>query len=43
MDAGVTDLRGDVIIEGAGHWIQQERPVDVNGALLAFLSGLDPR
>ena len=24
-------------IEGAGHWVQQERPDDVNRILLAFL------
>jgi pimeloyl-ACP methyl ester carboxylesterase len=29
-----------MIIEGAGHWIQQERPDDVNQALLDLLSGL---
>jgi pimeloyl-ACP methyl ester carboxylesterase len=33
----VTDHRGDVLIEGAGHWVQQERPSEVNGALLEFL------
>jgi pimeloyl-ACP methyl ester carboxylesterase len=26
-----------VMIEGAGHWIQQERPERVNAALLEFL------
>lgn len=24
-------------VEGAGHWIQQERPDEVNAALIAFL------
>lgn len=28
-------------IEGAGHWVQQERPAEVNDALLGFLSDLD--
>ncbi len=37
MDRWYTDLRDKVIIEGAGHWIQQERPAEVNAALLAFL------
>jgi pimeloyl-ACP methyl ester carboxylesterase len=32
----------EVMIDGAGHWIQQERPDDVNTALLSFLSGLEP-
>jgi pimeloyl-ACP methyl ester carboxylesterase len=27
----------EVMIEGAGHWLQQERPNDVNAALLEFL------
>ena len=31
----------EVIIEGAGHWIQQERPDEVNAALLDFLAGLE--
>ncbi|MDQ1394894.1 MAG: hypothetical protein QOG64_153 [Acidimicrobiaceae bacterium] len=34
------DLRDVVIIPGAGHWTQQERPDEVNQALLAFLGGL---
>lgn len=32
-----TDNRGDLLLEGAGHWIQQERPDEVNAALLEFL------
>jgi len=41
MDALVPDLRGKVLIEGAGHWTQQERPEQVNAALLGFLRELD--
>ena len=37
MDKWVTDMRGKVIVEGAGHWVQLERPADVNEALLGFL------
>jgi pimeloyl-ACP methyl ester carboxylesterase len=37
----LTDLRGHIVLEGAGHWVQQERPEDVNAALLAFLGSLD--
>ncbi len=41
----VTDLvKGDyreVLLEGAGHWIQQERPKDINEELIGFLSGLE--
>jgi len=33
----------EVIIDGAGHWVQQERPEEVNAELLDFLSGLELR
>jgi pimeloyl-ACP methyl ester carboxylesterase len=38
MPASVPLLRDIVLIEGAGHWIQQERPDEVNAALLRFLA-----
>ena len=41
MDAFVADHRGTVLVDGAGHWVQQERPAEVNAALLDFLAGLD--
>ena len=31
------NYRGDVMIEGAGHWTQQEAPDEFNAALLAFV------
>ena len=31
------NLRQKLIIDGAGHWIQQERPAEVNAALIEFL------
>ena len=37
MQGRVTDLRVE-IIEGAGHWIQQERSDEVNAALLALFA-----
>jgi pimeloyl-ACP methyl ester carboxylesterase len=37
MDEWVTDMRGKVFIEGAGHWVQMERPAEVTEALLGFL------
>lgn len=37
----VTGEYRELMIEGAGHWIQQERPDDVNAALLDFLSRLE--
>jgi pimeloyl-ACP methyl ester carboxylesterase len=36
------DLRGKALIEGAGHWNQQEAPEQTNAALLDFLAGLEP-
>ena len=32
----VPDLRRKLLLEGAGHWIQQERPAEVNAALIEF-------
>ena len=32
-----------MIVEGAGHWVQQEKPDEVNGALLDFLDQLQRR
>jgi pimeloyl-ACP methyl ester carboxylesterase len=40
MRSGLADLRVELMIEGAGHWIQQERPAEVNTALTGFLDGL---
>jgi pimeloyl-ACP methyl ester carboxylesterase len=36
MNGRVTDLRS-TMVEGAGHWLQQERPDEVNRGLLALL------
>jgi pimeloyl-ACP methyl ester carboxylesterase len=41
MDGHLDDHRGTVLVEGAGHWVQQERPDEVNAALLTFLDSLD--
>lgn len=35
-----SDLRANVMVAGAGHWVQQERPKEVSRALIAFLDGL---
>jgi pimeloyl-ACP methyl ester carboxylesterase len=37
MDGWLCDHRGTIIVDGAGHWVQQEKPDIVNGALLEFL------
>ena len=33
----VPNLKDLVLVPGAGHWVQQERPAEVNAALLKFL------
>ena len=40
MKNEVPDLRGAFVLEGCGHWTQQERPREVNEHLLAWLKSL---
>lgn len=40
LPAFVPDLRGKVLIPGAGHWNQQEAPAETNAALVEFLTKL---
>ena len=37
MDGHVEDHRGTVLVDGAGHWVQQEKPDEVNDALVSFV------
>lgn len=37
------DHRSSLILDGAGHWIQQERPQEVNAALIPFLDDVTHR
>ncbi len=37
MDGWLDDHRGTVIVDGAGHWVQQEKPAEVNEALIDFV------
>jgi pimeloyl-ACP methyl ester carboxylesterase len=39
----ITGPYREVMIDGAGHWLQQERPDEVNAHLLDFLKGLELR
>jgi pimeloyl-ACP methyl ester carboxylesterase len=41
MAGWVPDLRNMVMLPATGHWTQQERPAEVNEALLEFLRSLD--
>jgi pimeloyl-ACP methyl ester carboxylesterase len=40
MRAAMPALAESVVLPGCGHWIQQERPAEVNAALLRFLAAL---
>ena len=40
MNGWVTDLRLNIVVPNAGHWVQQQAPETVNAALLAFLADL---
>ena len=35
-----TDMRGVHLVEGAGHWVQQEQPAEVSRLLLEFLKAV---
>lgn len=37
QERACADFRGCHLLEGAGHWVQQEQPEQVNGLLLEFL------
>ena len=41
VEQNAPNLRGNVVLEGAGHWLPIERPKEVNAALLDFLAGLE--
>ena len=41
LEQNAPNLRGNVVLEGAGHWLPLERPQEVNAALLDFLAGLE--
>lgn len=36
----IDDYRGETVLPGCGHWIQQERPAETNRLLIEFLAGL---
>ncbi|GAA4692578.1 alpha/beta hydrolase [Pseudonocardia yuanmonensis] len=41
QDPWLADHRGSVPVPDAGHWVQQEKPAEVDAALLGFLGGVD--
>ncbi|WP_433274739.1 alpha/beta fold hydrolase [Pseudonocardia xinjiangensis] len=42
QDEWLDDHRGTVIVDGAGHWVQQEAAEQVDRALLGFLDSVTP-
>ena len=40
MKESLADLRGAELLDGCGHWTQQERPVEVSERLLSWLAEL---
>ncbi len=40
MSNWVPNLRKTVLVKGSGHWTQQEKPEEVNRAILEFLADL---
>jgi pimeloyl-ACP methyl ester carboxylesterase len=40
MADALPDFRGATVVDGAGHWVQQERPAETNAALLSFLASV---
>lgn len=43
LKANVPNLEGSAILPGCGHWTQQERPAEVNAALIPWLKSLKGR
>ena len=40
QDKNFADLRGKQLIDGAGHWVQEEKADEVNAAITAFLNSI---
>jgi pimeloyl-ACP methyl ester carboxylesterase len=40
LEMSVPHLKGKVILPGVGHWVNQERPEEVNRLLVEFLKSL---
>lgn len=40
LESAVPNLKQKILVPGAGHWVQQERPQEVNDALIDFLKSV---
>ena len=43
MAAALPDFRAATVVEGAGHWVQQEKPAETNAALWSSSPARDER
>lgn len=41
LEKNVLQLKGKILIPGVGHWVNQERPAEVNKLILEFLKSLE--
>jgi pimeloyl-ACP methyl ester carboxylesterase len=41
LENNVLQLKGKILIPGVGHWVNQERPAEVNKLILEFLKSLE--
>ena len=42
QERACTDMRGVHMINGAGHWVQQEEPEQTSRLLIEFIQGRKP-
>lgn len=41
LEINVLQLKGKILISGVGHWVNQERPAEINKLILEFLKSLE--
>jgi pimeloyl-ACP methyl ester carboxylesterase len=40
LEKAIPNLKKKVVLPGVGHWVNQERPIEVNQLILEFLKSL---
>ena len=41
LEKSIPNLRNEVLLQGVGHWTEQEGPTEVNRLMLDFLVSVD--